>query len=143
MISFVGFWACMDSIFHSGVAASDAINGSSKIKKKIQDKEKDKDSLTPRIVDSSSSDSEGGGASKKRKSVEKEDKKSDPAPAPTTTIKFSDDSDDDFACATANASKTFDDLLKDDKHDLKSGSGDDKEVGKETEKDEDDPLNKL
>ena len=128
----------------SGVSgASDAINGSSKIKKKIQDKEKDKDSLTPRIVDSSSSDSEGGGASKKRKSVEKEDKKSDPAPAPTTTIKFSDDSDDDFACATANASKTFDDLLKDDKHDLKSGSGDDREVGKETEKDEDDPLNKL
>ena len=98
----------------------------------------------PRIVDSSSSDSDdGGGASKKRKSVEREippeeaaKKSSEPPPTNvTTTIKFSDDSDDDFASATsatANASKSFDDLLKDDK------PGDDKEVRKEAEKDGED-----
>ena len=115
------------------------------------------------MIDNLSSSSDSEGPSKKRKSVEREDAlkadadtKSDAAPPSTTSaVKFSDDSDDDFASATnatANASKTFDDLLKEDKKD-KSGDDDDsdddldidrfridaKEVSNEAEKDGDGP----
>ena len=117
------------------------------------------------MIDNLSSSSDSEGPSKKRKSVEREDapkaeadaKSSDPAAPQSTSsaVKFSDDSDDDFASATnatANASKTFDDLLKEDKKD-KSGDDDDsdddldidrfridaKEVSKEAEKDGEEP----